>query len=149
MISGGGGGSGSASYDALFQGLVDSGCVAGLALLDAARGRPLYENRVDDRLPRPPPPAAASAGAAEAGAEAGAPAAATGKDNHYDEKKAVGARGLQGPSHRYGLVSPSEGQRLVSKQGAFSHAPFSTSRCGHPFNFNVTLGMSGVNRQIA
>ncbi|CAM9484488.1 unnamed protein product [Ectocarpus sp. 4 AP-2014] len=108
---GGGGGSGSAPYDALFQGLVGSGCIAGLALLDASRGRPLYENRLDDRLPRPPP-AAGAAAAAAATATAGA---AAGKENKDDEKEVVGARsGGEGPGFRYGLVSSSEGQRLVA-----------------------------------
>ena len=36
-------------YESCFEGLIGSGCIAGLALLDA-RGSPLYENCVDERL---------------------------------------------------------------------------------------------------
>eukprot|EP00903_Cladosiphon_okamuranus_P016987 g15657.t3 len=42
----------SRAYDACFERLLRSECVAGLALLDSAQGRPLYENRIDDLLPR-------------------------------------------------------------------------------------------------
>eukprot|EP00752_Nemacystus_decipiens_P002361 g2230.t1 len=40
----------SRAYDSCFERLLRSGCIAGLALLDSAQGRPLYENRIDGLL---------------------------------------------------------------------------------------------------